>query len=125
MRPKNKFFYKLLTQLIGLLQIVADSYYIGFMIPVNLYGSPTMRVFNGALFLLIISGELSYRMRCPLTVWRNRLRKIWHPRFEHEDSAAATVIHKLGFKKPQLWQIQILGTILAILTTFSFLTQPR
>jgi len=119
-RPKNKNIYKALSKFLGTFQILVDSYYIFFMIPLNVYGGTVVHTINGLIFPCIIGSELYYRMRCPLTVWRNRLRKIWHPRFEHEDSALATTIHKLGFRKPHLWQVQIAGIIFAILTTASF-----
>ncbi len=102
-------------------QIAIDSYYIFFLIPLNFYGGETIRLLNVPIFASIIGGEIYYGMRCPLTVWRNRLRKLWHPRFEHEESALATVIHWIGFKKPRLRQVQVAGVVFAALTMVSFL----
>lgn len=120
-RPKHLWLYKLSSRFLGAFQVVIDSYYIFFLAPLNIWGDATLKTANVVIFATIISSEVLYRLRCPLTVWRNHLRRLWHPRFEHEDSAIATIMHKLGFHKPSLRQMQILGITFAIFVTTSFL----
>ena len=112
--------YQLLHKMLLFLHIAFDGYYFGMLIPLNIIVGGNAKLFNAVLFLLLALAQLPYNLRCPLTVWRSRVRRKLDPTSPEEESALASLVHRLGYGKPTLRQINIFAVAFGGLVTASF-----
>ena len=112
--------YQLLHKTLVFLHIAFDSYYFFILIPLNVFIGGTAKYLNAVFFFLLALAQLPYKFRCPLTVWRSRINKVLDPSSPEEESAIATLVHRIGFNKPTLKQVNIFAVIFGVFVTASF-----
>lgn len=113
-------FYRFWIQILIFLDVIFGSYYFLFLIPLNIVGDAQIRLFNLIVFIVITLAQLPYKLKCPLTVWRNKLIQKVHPQHPINESAVSAIFHSAGFKKLSLAQINILAFVFGIVTVISF-----
>ncbi|PIT93051.1 MAG: hypothetical protein COU06_01960 [Candidatus Harrisonbacteria bacterium CG10_big_fil_rev_8_21_14_0_10_38_8] len=124
MFPENleKKDYEILDRLLLILHLIFDSYFFLFIIPTNIFGPQNIKFFNLFIALLIAVANLVYRFRCPINVWRNKIKMKLSPHKPTHETVIGDFVCKIGLtEKPlSLTTANLVVTIFSIFLALSF-----